>query len=207
MSKVLAREAHVIGAQGTIAVVHVAGLRGNTRVISNITTRGTPKVAAKAAQTRVELFEYDGLGFDFADLLGDDPLGHLLKNKEALLDDFDAFGTADDFLLLDDSDRTLAEVAVIEVTGAVEVVKTAQGADSSPVVEGLRWITSNELRGAGSSRGGSNTGRKSGKSNNEGSSKFSKHDEIGLSLRDEICVSLRTNVRPAAEVIERRNEG
>ena len=71
------------------------------------------------------------------------PLGHLLKNKEALLDDFDAFGTADDFLLLDDSDRTLAEVAVIEVTGAVEVVKTAQGADSSPVVEGLRWITSN----------------------------------------------------------------
>jgi len=45
-----------------------------------------------------------------------------------------------------------------------------------------------EARGAGSSgpEGGSNTGRKSGKSNNEGSSEFSEHDEIGMSLRDEI---------------------
>lgn len=45
---------------------------------------------------------------------------------------------ADDFRLLYNSDRTLAEVAVIEVIGAVEVVKTTEGADSTPVVEGLR---------------------------------------------------------------------
>ena len=65
------------------------------------------------------------------------PLGHLLNNKETLLDDLDALGMTDDFLLLDNSERTLTELAVIEVIGAVEVVKTAEGADSTIVVEGL----------------------------------------------------------------------
>jgi len=66
---------------------------------------------------------------------GNLPLGHLLNNKETLLDDLDALGMADDFLLLENSDRTLAEVPVviIEIIWAVEVVKTAEGADSTTV--------------------------------------------------------------------------
>lgn len=161
VSKVLAREAPVVSAQGAIAVVEVAEMRGNARVISDITARGAPKVAAETVQAGVELLEHDGLGFDLAYLLGDDagvknkikemlrkrgfrvqksnvPLGHLLKDKEALLDDLDALGMADDFRLFYNSERTLAEVAIIEVIGAVEVVKTAEGVDSTVVVEGLR---------------------------------------------------------------------
>jgi hypothetical protein len=83
VSKVLAREAQVVGAQGAIAVVEVAEMRGNTRVISDITARGTPKVATKAVQAGVELLEYDGLGFNFANLLGDDPG---VKKKTKLLE-------------------------------------------------------------------------------------------------------------------------
>lgn len=174
VSKVVSREAPVVGAQGAITVVEVAEIRGNARIISNTTSGGAPKVAAEAVQAGVELLKYHGLGFDFADLLGDDALGHLLKNKEPLLDDLDAFRMADDFLLLDNGDRTLTEVAVIEVIGAVEVVKTTKGADSVIIVERMRSTTSNEL-GGGRSGGGSRTGRKSGKSDKEDSSEFSGH--------------------------------
>ena len=72
VSKVLAREAPVVSAQGAIAVVEVAEMRGNARVISDITARGAPKVAAETVQAGVELLEHDGLGFDLAYLLGDD---------------------------------------------------------------------------------------------------------------------------------------
>jgi len=64
-----------------------------------------------------------------------------LKNKEALLDDLDALRVADEFFLLDFSDRTLAKVAVIEVIGAVEVVETVQGTESTITVEGMRSTT------------------------------------------------------------------
>ena len=72
VSKVVSGEAPVVGAQGAIAVVEVAEMRGNARVISDRTTRGAAEVAAEAVQAGVELLEYDGLGLDFADLLGDD---------------------------------------------------------------------------------------------------------------------------------------
>ena len=72
VSKVASGEAPVVGAQGAVAVVEVAEMRGNARVISNRTARGAPEVAAEAVQAGVELLEYDGLGFDFADLLRDD---------------------------------------------------------------------------------------------------------------------------------------
>jgi len=49
---------------------------------------------------------------------------------------------ADKFLLLDLSDRTLAEVAVIEIIGAVEVVETVQGTESTITIEGMRSATS-----------------------------------------------------------------
>jgi hypothetical protein len=81
VSKVLAREAPVVSAQGAIAVVEVAGMRGNAGVISDSTARGTLKVAAETVQAGAELLEYDGLGFDFADLLGDDA-GVKNKNKK-----------------------------------------------------------------------------------------------------------------------------
>ena len=83
MSKVLARETPVVSAQGAIAVGEVAEMRGNARVISDITARGAPKVAAETVQAGAELLEYDGLGFDFADLLGDDArVKNKIKNKK-----------------------------------------------------------------------------------------------------------------------------
>lgn len=111
---------------------------GNVGVISDVAAREAPEVAAESVQARVELLEDDGLGLDFTDLLGDDALGHLLEDEETLLNDLDALGVADDFLLLHDLDGAFAEVAVVVVVGAVEVVETTEGADSTVVIEGVR---------------------------------------------------------------------
>ena len=63
-----------------------------------------------------------------------------------MLDDLDALGVADNFLLLHNSDRALAEFTVIKVGGAVEVVKVAQVVESTIVVEGVEWATGNWKR-------------------------------------------------------------
>lgn len=92
----------------------------------------TSQVTAEASEVGVELFEDDGLGLDFADLLGDDPLGHLLEDDELLLDDLNTLCAADKLLLLDDD---LVEVGSIKVIHAIEVVEVVQGSKASPVVE------------------------------------------------------------------------
>jgi len=89
----------------------------------------------------VELLEDDGLSLDFADLFGDDPLGHFLENEEALLDDLNGLAAADHFLLLLYDDLCLDFTA--EVIGAIEVVEVREGRDSTPVIEGVRISSSN----------------------------------------------------------------
>lgn len=71
MSEIAARKSEVAGAERAIAVVKVAEVRGNARVVSNIAAREAPKVTAEAVQARMELFEDNGLRLNFADLLGD----------------------------------------------------------------------------------------------------------------------------------------
>lgn len=62
------------------------------------------------------------------------PLSHLLQDDQALLDDFDSLGVADDLaLLLYD----LAEVdRPVEVIHAVKVIEVVEGRVASPMVEG-----------------------------------------------------------------------
>jgi len=104
VAEIGAREAPVVVAQRTVAVVEVAAVRGEAGIVTDTTTREVPEVAAEAVQAGVELLEDDGLGLDLANLLGDDALGHLLEDEETLLDDDNALGVADDLLLLNNSD-------------------------------------------------------------------------------------------------------
>ncbi len=50
MSKTAARESKVACAERAIAVVEVAEVRGNARVVSNVAAGETSKVAAEAVQ-------------------------------------------------------------------------------------------------------------------------------------------------------------
>lgn len=114
-----------------------------------------PEVTAEEAEAGMELLEDNGLGLYLADLLSDNPidqrtvsvmmlrgwkswflpLGHLLENKEALLDDLNRLGMADDLVLLD---YGLGEVdRAIEVVRAVEIIETIEGGMATPVVEGV----------------------------------------------------------------------
>jgi len=93
-----------------------------------------------------------------------------------LLDDFDALGVADSLRLLNDGDRLFAELAIVEVARAVEAVEAAHVLESTVVVEGVGSTTDNQVSG-GSEGCGSDTGRESGKSDDESGSELSEHDD------------------------------
>jgi len=177
VSEVATRESEVAVAERAVAVVEVAEVRGDVRVVSDIAAREAPEVAAEAVHARVELLEDNGLRLNVADLLGDDALGHLLENKEALLDDCDALAVANEFLLLlHDGDRGRAEVTVVEVIGAVEVIEVAHGGESTIVVKRARATGEKASRFNGES-GGRNTGGEDGKSEDNGGCEFGEHDD------------------------------
>jgi hypothetical protein len=84
----------------------------------------TEEVAVEEVEAGVELLKRNDLSFNFADLFRDNPLGHLLEDKEALLNNIDGFSAADYFFaLLDDS---LTGDRAHEVIGTVEVVKSRE---------------------------------------------------------------------------------
>ena len=60
-------------------------------------------------------------------------LRHLLEDSQALLDDGHLLGVANKRAVL--LDHSLRAVEVGEVVGAIEVVKSAEGRDSTPVVK------------------------------------------------------------------------
>jgi len=64
---------------------NVTEMARNASVKANLMARDTMQVVSEEAKTSMELLEYHSLSFDFTDLLGDDPLRHLLKDEEALL--------------------------------------------------------------------------------------------------------------------------
>jgi len=116
-----------------------------------------------------------------------------------LLDDFDALGVANSLRLLNDGDRLFAELAVVEVAGAVETVEVAHVVESTIVVEGVGSTTDNQI-GGGSERCGSDTGRKSGKSDHESGSELSEHDDLKVVERDiEVCFKHKCKAYPGGD--------
>lgn len=61
------------------------------------------------------------------------PLGHLLKNEEALLDDVDVVHLANELVLLLDKD--LLELIPVPVINTIEMIETLQGIISTPTIE------------------------------------------------------------------------
>lgn len=90
---------------------------------------------AEAAKAAVELLENDGLGFNVAYEFCNNPFGHLLDDKEALLNYLDLLSVANELVLMDDC---LTEMlGTIEVTRTIEVVKVVHRGKATPVVERL----------------------------------------------------------------------
>jgi hypothetical protein len=133
MSEVVAGEAKVVGAERAVTAHDLTEVLDDVAIIANLVVGMAAQVTAEAVEARVPLLEDNGLSFDLADLLSDDPLGHLLQDNQALLDDFNALSMADKFMLLLDND--LAEVRAIEVINTIEVVEVVQGSMATPVVE------------------------------------------------------------------------
>jgi len=133
LAEVASTEAKAVAGQRATGRDDGAEVASNATVEAGRMARGVAKITAEGAKARVKLLKYDGLGLHLADLLRDDPLGHLLENEKALLNNFDGLAMADDFrLVLDDS---LAGEVANEVIGPVEVVEAREGRETSPVVE------------------------------------------------------------------------
>jgi len=77
----MARESKVVCGERAIRCSDVAIVVGDGRVKSDMVTRGAAKIVAEESEAGMELLEDDGLGLNFADLLGDDPFSHLLQHE------------------------------------------------------------------------------------------------------------------------------
>lgn len=69
----MAGETKIIVAEGAVRGLDITVVASNATVIANSATRLAQQIAAEWTQTCSELLEDDGLGLDFANLLGDDP--------------------------------------------------------------------------------------------------------------------------------------
>jgi len=107
---------------------------GDAPVITDTVAGTARQITAEGAKAGVELLEDNGLSLNLADLLGDNPLSHLLYDKKALLDNLNRLAVADNFLLF--FYDGLAGDRTAEVIGAIEVVEAGKGRDATPVVEG-----------------------------------------------------------------------
>lgn len=140
-------EAKVASGERAVRVADAAEVAGNALVEANRVAGRAIQVVAEVTEAGVELLKDDSLSLNLANLLGDNPLSHLLKNEETLLDNFNGLRLTDNFLLLLDDD--LGEVdRSVKVIGAVEVVKVSKGRDTTPVVERCKG-TSHEIVGGG----------------------------------------------------------
>jgi len=154
---VASAEAEVVGAERRVGRDNVVEVAGDAAVETYAVARGAAQVAAEEAEAGVELFKNDSLSLDLADLLSDDPFGHLLEDEETLLDDFDGLAVAYQFLgLLDDS---LAGDSADEVIRAVEVIETSQRREASPVIERVSTSDKRLVYGEGFSSNTRDEGR------------------------------------------------
>jgi len=94
-AEALTAEAEIVGTERAVRVTDAAKVAGDATVEANGVTRGAAQVTLEVTKTGMELFEDDGLGLNFTDLLSDDTLGHLLKYKQTLLNDLHGLSVAD----------------------------------------------------------------------------------------------------------------
>jgi len=78
LAVVLAIEPEVVVAEGAIRIDNVVIVARDALVVADTAAGMAADIVAERAYARAELLEDDGLSLDFADLFGDDPLGHLL---------------------------------------------------------------------------------------------------------------------------------
>jgi len=130
-SDVVAGEMPVVSAERPVGVIDMAEVVGDTTVEADLVARVTAQVAAEVAEALVVLLEYNDLGFDFANLLEDNSLGHFLQHSETLLDNLDANRVAD-FLTLY---HGLATSEAVEIIDTVKVVEAVETLDTLPFVE------------------------------------------------------------------------
>jgi len=133
-SDVMTSEAEVVVVERAVTADDLVEVASDPAVEAHLVVSVAPQIAAEAVQARVPLLEDDGLSLNLADLLSNDPLGHLLEDNQTLLDDLDSLRAADELLLL--LHDYLLEARTIEVIGSVEVIEVVQGVEASPVVEG-----------------------------------------------------------------------
>lgn len=172
-SNIASRETEVVRAEGAVVANDVAEVVDDVRVIADLVTRDAAEIVVEVVEARVELLEDDGLGLDFADLLGDDALGHFLEDNKTLLDDLDSLGVANNhFLLLND----LVDVdRGVKVVGAVEVVEVVQRLVASPVVE-RDCVSATGYEGRATAVLDW-SGHHSGNESSEGNSDLGEHDD------------------------------
>jgi len=132
-AKVGSVESKIVGAERTVGVHDAAEVAGDTTVVANAVAGLASDIMAEVAHAGLELFKDDGLGLDLADLLRDNPLSHLLKDEETLLNDYNTLAVAYKLLVLLNDD--LLPLGTTEVVGAVEVIEAIEGRDALPVVE------------------------------------------------------------------------
>jgi len=133
LANVFAAEAKAIAIDRTIGVDEGADVAGDAAVVADLVAREMSNIAAKSREAGVELFKDNGLSFNLANLLSDDPLCHFLKDNKLLLDNLNPLCVANKLMFL--LDNNLARVEAIEVVGAVEIIETTQRRETSPVVE------------------------------------------------------------------------
>lgn len=73
-SEILASESEILSVKRVVAVHDFAEMLNDIAVVSNLMTRVTPEIEAEVVKASRSLLEYDGLGLNFAYLLGDDPV-------------------------------------------------------------------------------------------------------------------------------------
>jgi len=89
------RKSKVISRKRPIGLDDTTEVASDGTVEADLVAGDAVQVVMEESKAGVELLENDGLGLDFADLLEDYPLSHLLDDEQALLDDFDRLGVAD----------------------------------------------------------------------------------------------------------------
>jgi len=135
LAEVLAGEVPIVEVEGSVVVDELGEVLDDLLIVSDLVvlSRVPAEVASESVQASEPLLEDNGLNLNLADGLNDDPLGHLLENKEALLDDVDLMSPADELVVPANED--LLELVPIPVVDTIEVVEVLQGVIATPVVE------------------------------------------------------------------------
>jgi len=130
---IMTSEAEVGGAERAVSFEEIANVACDANVEANVVARDAADVVSEQTNAGVELRKSDSLCLNFAHLFRDDPLSHLLDDKETLLDDFYGFRVADEFLVL--FDHSLFRDGANEIIHAIEVVEAGKRGKSTPVIK------------------------------------------------------------------------